>query len=77
MGSRRALCAEIIRTENPGLRFYSLRKKYHSVIPNTPEAGGVRYGFASHVFCAMNPSSPGFRRREIPRFACLPQPGSE
>ena len=52
------------------------------VIPIPPEAGearfvrpvrfaGVRYGFASHAFCAMNPSSPFLssrpeRRRFLP-----------
>jgi hypothetical protein len=47
------------------MAFYDERSKGHSlrnmcrpVIPNGVRE--VRYGFASHVFCAMNPSFLGF-----------------
>jgi hypothetical protein len=36
-----------------------LLKNPEFVIPNPPEAGEVRYGFASHVFCAMSLSFLG------------------
>jgi len=38
---------------------------YKFVIPNLPEAGKVRYGFASHVFCAMNPSYGSVEERSF------------
>jgi hypothetical protein len=40
-------------------------KYYKSVIPKPPEAGEVRYGFASHVFCAMNPSYGSIEERSL------------
>ena len=56
------------------------------VIPNPPEAGearlvrpvrfaGVRYGFASHVLCAMNPSSPVLSSRPERRRFSPPRSG--
>jgi hypothetical protein len=38
---------------------------YKFVIPNPPEAGEVRYGFASRVFCAMNPSYGSIEERSL------------
>jgi hypothetical protein len=38
-------------------------KYYKSVIPNGVRE--VRYGFASHVFCAMNPSYGSIEERSL------------